>query len=168
MAVHLFGTMSSASCANFVLYFVLLTVRSTLVQKRWIRFYAASMLMIVRCLSLRRRKQCPFTMCLVPSVLKVEFSLQSGLVTYMVFLPQYESHGVMEVKNVNMDPDVLSVDRVLGVKWCIQSDTFKLITVIKDRPLTRRGILSTIRSIYDPFGILSPVVLSTWENLKRA
>jgi hypothetical protein len=30
---------------------------------------------------------------------------------------------------------------------------------LKDKPATRRGILSTISSVYDPLGIVSPVIL---------
>lgn len=65
------------------------------------------------------------------------------------------------MKGLDMDKDLLPVERVLGVELCIQSDTFKFEfkIVIKNRPLTRRGILSTVSSIYDPLGILSPVVL---------
>lgn len=37
---------------------------------------------------------------------------------------------------------------VLGWEWCIQSDTFKFKIIIKDRPLTRRGILSMVSFIY--------------------
>ena len=40
----------------------------------------------------------------------------------------------------------------------VSSGVFSLIT-INDRPLTRRRLLSTVNSIYDPFGILAPVVL---------
>ena len=32
--------------------------------------------------------------------------------------------------------------------------------MVQERPLTRRGILSVISLIYDPLGILSPIVLS--------
>lgn len=60
------------------------------------------------------------------------------------------------MKKWNMDQDLPPVERVLGVEWCIQSDTFKFKIVVKDRlTLTRRGILSTVSSIYDPLGILS-------------
>lgn len=46
--------------------------------------------------------------------------------------------------------------RVFGVKWCI---TFKFKIIIKDKLLTRRRIISTVSTIYDTLGILSPVML---------
>jgi hypothetical protein len=30
---------------------------------------------------------------------------------------------------------------------------------LKDKPLTRRGVLSTISSIYDPIGMAAPILL---------
>lgn len=48
----------------------------------------------------------------------------------------------------------------MGVHWCIESDTFQFKITIKDRPFTRRGLLSVISSIYDPLGVLAPVVLT--------
>ena len=47
----------------------------------------------------------------------------------------------------------------LGVIWCTESDTFNFRIKLKDKPCTRRGILSTISSIYDPLGFIAPVVL---------
>ena len=41
--------------------------------------------------------------------------------------------------------------------WC--ADTFQFRIVIQDRPLTRRGILSTVCSVYDPLGFVAPVIL---------
>ena len=77
-----------------------------------------------------------------------------------------EEHRAKDMKMLNMDQDLPPVERVLGVEWCIQSDTFKFKIVVKDRPLTRRGILSTVSSIYDPLGIVSPVVLSAKKILR--
>ncbi len=73
-------------------------------------------------------------------------------------IPEDQKAKIM--KGMSMDRDSPSIERVLGVQWCIQSDAFKFKIVIKERPLTRRGILSIISSIYDPLGIVSPVVLS--------
>lgn len=61
-----------------------------------------------------------------------------------------ESHKAKDMKGWDLDQGQLPVERVLGVEWCIQSDTFKFKIVIKDRPLTRRGLLSTVGSICNP------------------
>lgn len=50
------------------------------------------------------------------------------------------------VKEPNLDQDVLPVERVLGVEWCVESDSFQFRITLKDKPLTRRGILSTIHA----------------------
>ena len=42
------------------------------------------------------------------------------------------------------------MERALGVQWALESDMFSFRIVIKDQPLTRRGILSSISSVYDP------------------
>ena len=47
----------------------------------------------------------------------------------------------------------------LGVQWNTESDRFTLIPNIPSRPFTKRGILSTINSLFDPQGIASPVIL---------
>ncbi|XP_054869314.1 uncharacterized protein LOC129349591 [Amphiprion ocellaris] len=64
-----------------------------------------------------------------------------------------------EVKDLDLDQDALPIERALGVQWCIQSDEFKFHVNIQLKPLTRRGILSMMSSIYDPLGMLSPVIL---------
>ncbi len=64
-----------------------------------------------------------------------------------------------KVKNLDLEHDNLPLERALGVLWCAESDVFKFKVTIKDRPLTRRGIISVISSIYDPLGFLSPVIL---------
>ena len=47
----------------------------------------------------------------------------------------------------------------LGVQWNTESDNFLLIPNLPSRPFTKRGILSTINSLFDPIGIASPVIL---------
>lgn len=64
------------------------------------------------------------------------------------------------MKDLNMDWDSPSIDKVLGMHWCVKSDVFKFDIMIHDRPLTRRGMLSTITSIYDMLRFVNPVVLS--------
>ena len=47
---------------------------------------------------------------------------------------------------------------MLGVHWCIETDTLQFWIELKDKLLSR-GILSTVSSIYDPLGLLAPVIL---------
>ena len=47
----------------------------------------------------------------------------------------------------------------LGVQGFVESDELHFGAELKDRPLTRRGILSTVSSVYDPLGLRSPFLL---------
>ena len=64
-----------------------------------------------------------------------------------------------EIKGLDLGSDKLPIERALGVEWCIESDAFKFRIELKDKPCTRRGILATISSIFDPLGLIAPVVL---------
>ena len=70
-----------------------------------------------------------------------------------------QEHRAEQVKNLTLGQDKLPIERALGVIWCIESDTFNFRIELNDKPCTRRGILSTISSIYDPLGFIAPVVL---------
>ncbi|XP_013856311.1 uncharacterized protein LOC106512189, partial [Austrofundulus limnaeus] len=60
---------------------------------------------------------------------------------------------------LNLDSDELPLDRALGLQWCTETDSFKFKLKVKEKPSTKRGMLSTISSIYDPLGFLAPLVL---------
>ncbi|XP_022102427.1 uncharacterized protein LOC110985605 [Acanthaster planci] len=63
------------------------------------------------------------------------------------------------IKDLDLRFDSLPVERALGIQWCIESDTFQFRITLKDQPLTKRGVLSTVCSVYDPLGLVAPVVL---------
>ena len=46
---------------------------------------------------------------------------------------------------------------VLGVTLNFEEDSFQID--IKDKPLTRRGVLSQVSAVFDPFGFAAPVIL---------
>ncbi|XP_048753936.2 uncharacterized protein LOC125665332 [Ostrea edulis] len=64
-----------------------------------------------------------------------------------------------EVKDLDLDCDTLPIERALGVQWCVDSDIFQFKLDFNKKPLTRRGILSMVSSMFDPLGFLAPLLL---------
>ncbi|XP_068676335.1 uncharacterized protein [Montipora foliosa] len=62
--------------------------------------------------------------------------------------------------NLDLDLGQLPTERALGVYWDAQSDTFNFKTIATCKPSTNRGVLSTLSSLFDPLGFLSPFVFS--------
>ncbi|XP_068691203.1 uncharacterized protein [Montipora foliosa] len=71
------------------------------------------------------------------------------------------------IKELNLAVDPLPIERALGVMWCVESESFRFRTELRDRPLTRRGVLSVVGSIYDPDGYLAPVTLKGKQILQQ-
>jgi hypothetical protein len=70
-----------------------------------------------------------------------------------------EQERAKRIKNLDLDRDELPMERALRVDWSIESDSFKFRIHVKSMPITRRGILSVVSSVYDPHGFLSPFIL---------
>ena len=62
--------------------------------------------------------------------------------------------------DVNHHLDELPVERVLGVRWFVQTDELGFETKNLNHPETKRGILSSVCSLYDPLGFAAPVALT--------
>ena len=54
----------------------------------------------------------------------------------------------------------LPEERALGVLWNVENDTLGSKLNLKEEPLTRRGVLSVLSSIYDPLGFGAPFLLN--------
>lgn len=70
-----------------------------------------------------------------------------------------ETHRAKEYKDLDLDHDALPIERTLGIQWCTNTDSFVFTINVKDKPATRRGILSVVSSLYDPLGFLAPLTL---------
>ena len=64
-----------------------------------------------------------------------------------------------DLKELNLLQDTLPIEKALGVQWCIESDSFRFRITFQEKPMTRRGVLSTVMSVYDPLGLLAPIIL---------
>ena len=63
------------------------------------------------------------------------------------------------MKDLDLRQDVLPIQRALGVQWNLENDQLTFNVSIPEKPLTRRGVLSIVNSLYDPLGLVAPVIL---------
>ncbi|XP_078330327.1 uncharacterized protein LOC111129274 [Crassostrea virginica] len=62
------------------------------------------------------------------------------------------------VIDLNLEKDI-PTQRSLGLLWDLQADEFKFEISPEIKPTTRRGVLSTVNSLYDPLGFIAPVTI---------
>ena len=167
MGVHIFGATSSPACANYALHRAAEDGRSMydqqVINTIYNNFYMDDCLKSVATeeeavkLASDLRKICS----------DGGFKLTkwvSNSRTVLQSLPVEER--AKEVKGLDLDRDNLPSERALGILWSANTDTFGFKISIKDRPATRRGILSVVSSIYDPLGFITPATLPIKEILQ--
>ncbi|XP_064642183.1 uncharacterized protein LOC135496665 [Lineus longissimus] len=161
MTRHLFGARSSPGCATFALRANADKYESECGSKaaEFVRagFYCDDGLSAEKTtddgkdLACGSRKLCK----------KGEFTLRSYLSNdreVMMAVPlEARAKGVQEL---NLLSENLPTERTLGLQWCTQSDSFQFKVVMREKPVTRRGILSTVSSIFDPLGLIAPFILT--------
>lgn len=69
------------------------------------------------------------------------------------------SERANDIREPDLSFDDSLVERTLGIQWNVERDCFQFGVCLKEQPVTRRGILSTIASLYDPLGFLAPFIL---------
>lgn len=160
MVVHLFGAKSSPSCANYALRRTAEDGKETsspeAVTTVLEHFYVDDCLVSTS----DEKKATSLTKDLIALCASGGFHLakwSSNSREVLSSLPEHERAN--EIKSLNLDRDELPMERALGVDWCIESDSFKFRILVKNMPVTRRGILSVVSSVYDPLGFLSPFIL---------
>ncbi|XP_043983761.1 uncharacterized protein LOC122837472 [Gambusia affinis] len=158
MTVHLFGAVSSPSCANYAL-------RRTAEDNA--QQFPAEVVSTIKhnfyvddCLkSLPTEEEAiKFAQDLTALCNKGGFKLSKWLSNSPAVL-QTVSDNIKAKKMLEMDLE-LPMERALGLQWCIQSDSFKFKASLQERSHTRRGILSVVSSLYDPLGFLAPFIIT--------
>lgn len=155
MTVHLFGGVSSPSCANFALRKTTdnneACFEPEIVNTVKRNFYVDD------CLKSVKSEQVAIHLVkdLTGLLKKGGFRLTKWLSNsceVVESIPELER--ATSVKDLDFDHAPLK--RALGVQWCVSSDTFGFKIIIKERPVTRRGILSVVSSIYDMLRFVHP------------
>ena len=165
MKVHVFGAVSSPSCANFALKRAaqdqsdnFSDVTSTIHRN----FYV---------------DDCLFSTSSVQEAVKMTSDLTAVCEGRGFHLTKWvsneqevlktipEKERAKGVRDLNLDDKNQVTERALGIIWSTGEDTFGAKIDLKDKPPTRRGILSTVSSVFDPIGCVSPVVLPAKQLL---
>lgn len=158
MMVHLFGGTSSPSCANFALRKTAEDNKadfdSETVETVYKNFYIDDSLKSVD----SEDKAIRLAHQLRDLLSRGGFNLTKWLSNSRKVIESLpEDCRATQVRS--LDFDNLPVQRVLGVQWNFESDKFGFKITIKDRPATRRGLLSVISSVYDPLSFVAPFTL---------
>ena len=168
MCVHLFGATSSPGCANFGLKQIAADNEHIFgeVVANFLRkdFYVDDGLKSVstteEAIKLVQQSQ---EMCRKGGLRLHKFSSNSKEV--LCTIPPEDRAS--DLKDIDIFSDELPIEFTLGVQWNIESDAFQFRITLCDKPLTRRGILSTVSSVYDPLGFIAPVILVGKQILQQ-
>jgi len=168
MTVHLFGAGSSPGCANFALKRIATDHEEEFGQDaaNFVRdnFYVDDGLKSVPTVAEAVKLiESTRKLCTKGELRLHKFSSNSREV--LETIP--EDERAKGLKNLDLHQSSLPMERALGVQWCMETDLFQFWITLQDKPLTRRGILSTVSSVYDPLGYLAPFILIGKQILQQ-
>lgn len=63
------------------------------------------------------------------------------------------------LKDLDLHGEEKPLQRSLGLSWDVNNDVFLFQLSTDNKPVTRRGLLSTVNGIFDPLGFLAPVTI---------
>ena len=64
-----------------------------------------------------------------------------------------------QIKDLDLKSDSLPLDRALGIHWDVEHDIINFVFGKGEQPENRKGVLSSISTVYDPLGFASPLLL---------
>ena len=168
MTAHLFGGASSPSCSNFALRRTAKDNEQqygkeiTQILER--SFYADDLL-----------KSFPKVKEAVHAIKQLQELCSRGGFNLTKFISN-KQEVIKSIPDDKRKPNVrnelvtlgnLPEEKVLGVKWDTQNDTIGFYIKFADNPLTRRGLLSTLSSVYDPLGLAAHFLLKGRQIIQQ-
>ncbi|XP_072030174.1 uncharacterized protein [Amphiura filiformis] len=167
MVVHLFGATSSPACASFALKQTAKDNRNQfdelVTDTVSHNFYVDDLLTSVP----TEEKAVKLSQDLRTICSKGGFHLTkwaSNHQNVMNAIPEEERSPT--TKNLDLESQKMS-HKTLGMWWHVESDQFGFKIEQKSNPMTRRGMMSTLCSLYDPLGFASPVILPAKQMLQE-
>ncbi|XP_046567991.1 uncharacterized protein LOC124276394 [Haliotis rubra] len=162
MTVHIFGAVSSPSISNFVLKAtadvyglpVADTIRNNFYVDDCLKSVSTEDTAVKLVDNLR-------SACEEGGFQLTKFTSNNRNVLNSIPSEHHSKH--IQTHDLNYD---LLIERALGMQWHINTDMFGFTVDLKEKPFTRRGLLSTMSSLYDPLGIVAPVMLPAKKVLQ--
>ena len=168
MTVHLFGATSSPGCANFALKYM--------AKENQEKYPTAAQFIIEDFyvddgLTSQETEQEAVNLVKETTILCAEGGLKlhkfaSNSRTVLETIPASERAPNMQALDLNFNE--LPMERTLGMQWLMENDTIHFSFSPNDKPPTRRGILATVASLYDPLGLIAPFILTGKHILQQA
>ena len=161
ITVHVFGAVSSPSVSNFVLQHLSSTIEaenfSSEAKEAVTRdFYVDDLLM-----STETSEKAVSLLHEVTDLLATgKFELVEVVSNSKFVLSSVPNENLGKgIENWTNGLNTLPKQRALGIGWNISTDQFSFEINLKDNKNSKRGILSVLHSLYDPLGLLAPVVV---------
>ena len=163
--VHLFGATSSPFCANFALRKTASEFGSSMSPFTTLAvnecFYVDDCLL--SCASVSETKGIVDE--LRQLLARGGFHLNKWISTIPGVLDSIRD-SVCVGKHIYLDLRSHNFQRALGILWDVDNDCLKFKLTLPTRPPNRRGILSTVASLYDPLGFVAPLLLPAGKLLQ--
>ncbi|XP_014676742.1 PREDICTED: uncharacterized protein LOC106816632 [Priapulus caudatus] len=157
MRAHVFGNSPSPAVATYCLRETVKDAAGDVSEFVKENFYVDDALT-----SLPTARQAIDIMTQTQQVLKAQGNLRlhkiaSNSTEVMQAFPEQEL--AEEFKSLSLDKDPLPVQHSLGMSWDLNADHFTFDVQLEVKPNTRRGMLSTLNSIFDPMGFITPIAV---------
>ena len=160
MKVHVFGNSPSPSVAIYGLHQSVLEselcadpdVRHFVTRNFYVDDGLTSVPTVDAAISLLKRTQTT----LAKSNLRLHKIAANNKEVMEAFPPNDRATGL---KDIDFDAESLPAQRSLGLNWDLQKDSFHFKVSDETKPYTRRGVLSTTNSLYDPLGFVAPITV---------
>lgn len=159
MTVHVFGASSSPGCAKFGLLQLAKDYGNSFPEaQRFITdcFYVDDGLYSCGSIEEATKILCDTTSICSKGHLKLH-KLMSNKIEVLRSFPK--SDWASDLEDLPGCYEKNPVERALGINWCPIQDELYFDFKVKLNDVTRRQILATVASIFDPLGFLAPVIL---------
>ena len=168
MCTHVFGGTSSSSCSNFVLKKAATDNSDKFAQeaaKTLLRNFSVDDL-------LKSTKNAEEVVSVIKNVVQMcaagGFKLTKFISNHPDVLSAIpEEDGKVGVKVQDLLTGKVPEERALDVLWNADNDSLCFNINIMEKPLTRRGLLVMLRSIYHRLGLVSPFLLKGRKTIQE-